>query len=121
MPSGPIEVVDEMADNAAAPTTGHIEIWPSVGVRARMPPPAAPTVASTPDAPVLAAAGRSHQLMAGQLRQQGRYAEAIAGYQTAIEAYTTSIDEGLAGAQASKGVESCAKAIALCQAALAEQ
>ena len=120
-PSGAIEVVGETGDEEMAGTTGHIEIWPSEGVRARTPRPAAPAVTATPEAPTQILGGRSHQLAAGQLRQQGRYTEAIAGYESAIAAYTQSIDEGSAGPQAAKGIESCKRAIAACQAALAEQ
>jgi hypothetical protein len=120
-PSGPIEVVGETGDEGMSGTTGHIEVWPSEGVRARMPRPAAPAVTPTPEAATQTLGGRSHQLTAGQLRQQGQYTEAITGYQTAIAAYTQSIDQGSAGAQAAKGIESCKRAISACQAALAEQ
>ncbi|MGD8239323.1 MAG: tetratricopeptide repeat protein [Armatimonadota bacterium] len=120
-PGGPVEVVRE-GDTEEAPATGHIEIWPSVGVRARMPGPTTPPAEGPPaPGPTAAASGRTHQIQAGQLRQQGQYAEAIQRYEAAISAYTSSVQEGLAGAQATKGIESCRHAIAACQASLAER
>ena len=119
-PSGPIEVVGETRADETAPK-GYIEIYPSVGVRARMPKPAAPS--PSPSAQPTAEAtssGRTHQLAAGQFRQQGRHAEAIREYEAAITAYTQSIKGGLAGTPAAKGIESCKRAIAACRAAQAE-
>ncbi len=115
-----VEVVAEAADEEEPRPTAHIEIWRSSPEgRVHVRPTTEPADAS-PQPQVENGLGRTHQLNAGQLRQQGRYAEAMTRYEAAITAYARSIEEGLAGMQAVKGIESCKRAIAACQAALGE-